>query len=242
MMECADMFATVARCFSPTTEAEWNALTSRRTWETFLAALRFALQDIFALADSRPMVTRMYATGSLQDFLAAPEIDALFDPPSFEEKEAFATKHFNLASQESRESAVPIESLYLSGSNPVRFPLSHRGDQSSANKPSADQPQYTLVHTLATFDGAFDNAFAAPPSLRDACEDHLAVELFLVADLFEQGEAQKAFALIRDHFGWLAAYRRRLMALRDANAAFFVALIDALVGIWVQVEPLEVAS
>ena len=229
MMECAEMFTTVARCFSPTTEAEWAATTSKRTWGAFLTAIRFALQDISALADPQPFVARIHATCPLQDFLAAPEINALFDPLSFEEKEAFAMEHFNSATQDSRESALPIESLYLSWNNAVCSPLS-RG---------SDQPGSPAVHVLMS--PAY-RGFVLPAGLQDASEDHLAVELLLVAKLFEDGERNEAFVLIRDHFGWLSAYRRRLMTLHDTNVEFYVALVDALMGIWVQIEPMEVAS
>lgn len=228
-MECAEMFTIMARCFSPTTQDEWNTITSNRTWGEFLVAMRYALQDAHALAEQQSSIARIHATCPLQDFLAATEINALFEPPTFEEKEIFASKHFAPEAQGSSEAALPVESLYLSWNNAVCSPFSHR----------SGLPGSSTVHMYVL---AQRNNLKLPASLLGVRWDHLAVELSLIAKLFEEGKNSKALLLIRERLGWLTAYRRRLMALNDAAVDFFVALVDALMGIWVQIEPMEVAS
>lgn len=228
-MEWGEMFSIMAGCFSPTTRSEWEAITAHRTWGEFLVAVRYALQDANALADSQPAAARIHATCPLQDFLATSEINALFDPLTFEEKEAFASKHFSSSAQGSSEAAVPVESLYLFWNNAVCSPFSHR----------SGLPGSSTVHMFLL---AHRNGLMLPANLQGVRSDHLAVELFLIAKLFEEGENVKALLLIRERLSWLTAYRRRLIALDDPGVNFFVALVDALMGIWVQVEPMEVAS
>ena len=219
-MEDAAVFSTLAQCFGPVDEREWNELTDPAQWSDFLAGARRLLQDNRPLgADERPALA-MRARLPLQEFLSASELSALFAPPSYQDKHAFAARHFTGGLP---DSAVPVESLYQPA-HPTTPGVPAGGGYMGDAAP----------YVRDVVDGL---GLAVPPAFA-ACPDHLALELDLVAVLLRSGREDAALAFLAERFGWLTAYRARLLAL-DEDASFYIGLIDLVMGISAQQEPFE---
>ena len=69
----ADVFETVAACFAPYPEKDWDELTSYASWARFLAMCEQQLRG------------RGSIEADLNEILANHEIDAMKNPPSFAE-------------------------------------------------------------------------------------------------------------------------------------------------------------
>ena len=82
-----------------------------------------------------------------------------------------------------------------------------------------------------------DLGLALPESLA-AYPDHLSLELDMVSLLLEAGRADDARQLFLERSAWLTAYRLKLVALGD-EALFYLAIVDALLGIRAQLEAAE---
>ncbi|MBC5585783.1 molecular chaperone TorD family protein [Eggerthella sp. NSJ-70] len=194
-MECDEVFTVLSICFAPVERDEWEQLVGSALWSDFLDAVaRCGSQDEAALADRDPMVR------------------ALLAPPSYDEKRAFAARHFTGGLP---ESAVPVESLYTAWSNgSLPSPFSKAGGMYQG-----DAARYLrdLVERLG---------LEVPPQFA-ACPDHLALELDLVAVLLRSGRGDAALQFAQERFSWLAVYRRRLLELAD-DARFYIALIDVI--------------
>ena len=93
-MEDAAVFSTLAQCFGPVGEDEWNELTESAQWSDFLAGARRLLQDNRPLGAEGQRLSDLRARLPLQEFLSARELSALFAPPSYQEKSDFAARHF----------------------------------------------------------------------------------------------------------------------------------------------------
>ena len=82
-----------------------------------------------------------------------------------------------------------------------------------------------------------DLGLALPESLA-AYPDHLSLELDMVSLLLEAGRADDVRQLFLERSAWLTAYRLKLVALGD-EALFYLAIVDALLGIRAQLEAAE---
>lgn len=219
-MEDAAVFSTLAQCFGPVGEDEWAELTDSAQWSDFLAGARRLVQDDRPLGtESRPTLG-LRARLPLQEFLSGRELSALFAPPGYQEKSEFAARHFTGGLP---DSAVPVESLYQPA-YPDRPGVPAGGG-------------YLGDAALYVRDVVDDLGLEVPPAFA-ACPDHLALELDLVAVLLRSGMEAPALAFLAERFGWLTAYRARLLEL-DEDASFYIGLIDLIMGIVAQQEPFE---
>lgn len=225
-MDDARLFSILAQCFGPASQDDWNDATGIDVWQALLSRLRLLLQDGGAWGMPAAPVVHAQRTAPLQEFLAAKEVDALFVPPSFDEKRAFAVRHFTGGLP---QSAVPVESLYVEWTNdPARGPFAHQ-----TGLYDADTALY-MRDLLASLGIELSKDMAAYP-------DHLSLELDLVSLLLDAGRAGDARQLLIERTQWLTAYRMKLVALGD-EALFYLALVDALLGIRAQQEALGVAG
>ena len=218
MMESDEMFAVLSACFAPVERDEWAQLTAQPVWAGFLDAARRALQDDAALGEPASPISRARMRCPLQDFLSAGEVKALFAPPTYDEKRAFAARHFTGGLP---DSAVPVESLYATWSNgTLPSPFSR-----CAGMYQGDSARYMtdLVERMG---------MDVPPQFA-ACPDHLALELDLAAVLLRSGARDAARQFLSERLAWLTAYRMRLLTL-GADAGFYIGLVDVLVGIRTQ--------
>ena len=225
-MEDDEIFSIMAQCFAPVDEAEWRAITKSSRWSTFLDGARRALQDEKTFGCRTSAMDRLTRRCPLQDFLSEGEVRVLFAPPSFEEKQAFAARHFTGGLP---ESALPIESLYSvwSKQGTEVTPFSH-----VSGLYESDTARY-MRDVVRRMNLTLPDQFSAYP-------DHLALELDLVALLLRSGMRDEACEFLSERFEWLTAYRMRLMQLND-DASFYIGLIDVILGVRAQ-QGLEVAQ
>lgn len=221
MLHYDEMLTVMATCFAPVERDEWEQLTEPQLWAEFLAAVRGALQaeGTFDQLNSYAKVGPE-AGCPLGEFLSEREVEALRVPPAYDEKRAFAARHFTGGLP---SSAMPVESLYTAWSNsPQPAPFSK-----SARMYQGDSARYLrdLVERLG---------LEVPPQFA-GYPDHLALELDLMAVLLRSGARAEARQFAAERFGWLAAYRRRLLELGE-DAWFYIGLVDVLVGIHAQLE------
>ncbi len=218
-MEDEAVFSTLSKCFAPVDESDWKHISGSSAWSEFLDGARRLLQDDRAFGDSVGPLARARRRCPLQEFLSAGEVDALFVPPTCEEKRSFAARHFTGGLP---ASARPVESLYTtwssdsSGSSP--FPQAkglYLGDSARYMR--------MLVESLG---------LEVPGEFAD-CPDHLALELDLIAVMLRSGMKAEAKHFLTERFEWLTAYRMRLLSLKT-DARFYIGLIDVLVGIRAQ--------
>lgn len=222
MIDDARLFAMLAQCFGPVARDEWDRTTGDDEWQALIARLRVLIQQPGAWGAAAPVV-RAHRAVPLQEFLSECEVDALFAPPPFDEKRTFAARHFTGGLP---ESAQPIESLYVEWtSDPKRSPFEHK------------KGLYSADTALYMRDLIADLGLALPESLA-AYPDHLSLELDMVSFLLEAGRADDARQLFLERSAWLTAYRLKLVALGD-EALFYLAIVDALLGIRAQLEAAE---
>lgn len=217
MMEDEAVFSVLAQCFGPVDETEWNQLTRGPLWSDFLDGARRVMQADELGVQAAPLA-RARRRCPLQEFLSSGEVNALFAPPTYREKQAFAARHFAGGLP---ESAVPVESLYRAwsaGSAPAPF-----SQQQGLYLGDSAHYLRELVERLG---------MEVPPAFA-ACPDHLALELDLVAVLLRSGMRKEARQFLAERFGWLTAYRMRLLALDD-DARFYIGLVDVIVAICTQ--------
>ena len=93
MMEDEAVFSVLAQCFGPVDESSWNQLAGSSLWSDFLDGARRAMQDAELGVQAAP-AARARKRCPLQEFLSSGEVNALFAPPTYEEKQAFAARHF----------------------------------------------------------------------------------------------------------------------------------------------------
>lgn len=215
-MEDAALFSIISKCFAPIDKSEWEHLTHQITWENFLTGVRRTLQDekTFGCPSSAPARRGMQCP--LQDSLSADEVHALYAPPSYEEKQQFAARHFTGGLS---EAVLPVESLFVAWSTDAtaESPFSHR-----TGWYRGDSARY--MEQLVACMG-----MEVPPEYA-ACPDHVALELDLLAVLLRSGMVEEAQRFLIERFEWLTAWRVRLLQLQD-DARFYVALIDVILGI-----------
>lgn len=212
------VFSVLSKCFAPLDECEWNSLTGGSAWSEFLDGSRRLLQDGRDFGCDTSPIARTRKRCPLQEFLSAGEVNALFCPPTYEEKNSFAARHFTGGLP---QSAVPVESLYARWAGPCRstlFPQAqgmYQGETALYMK--------SLIESLGA---SVPDEFAGFP-------DHLALELDLVSVLLRSGMRAEARMFLAERFAWLTAYRMRLLELED-DARFYIGLIDVVVGIRAQ--------
>lgn len=222
MIDDARLFAMLAQCFGPVSREEWDRTTGADEWQALISRLRTLLQQPDAWGAAAPAV-RAHRAIPLQEFLSEREVDALFAPPAFDEKQSFAARHFTGGLP---ESAQPIESLYVEWtSDPARSPFEHK------------KGLYSADTALYMRDLIADLGLELPESLA-AYPDHLSLELDTVSLLLEAGRADDARQLFLERSAWLTAYRLKLVTLSD-EALFYLAAVDALLGIRAQLDPAE---
>lgn len=207
------VFSTLARCFAPVSEHEWREITAASAWLDFLDGARELVQGRRLLGNSSAPAVKLRPCGSLSSCLAQPEVRALFAPPSFAEKQAFASRHFTGGLP---QSALPVESLYTRWAKPGMGAFSGRCGL------------YLGESALYMRDLAVSMGFEIPEEF-SACPDHLAVELEFVAVLLEDDGGAEARLFMHERFGWLTDYRKKLMSLGEA-ALFYLACIDLVIG------------
>lgn len=217
-MEDDEVFSIIAQCFAPASETDWHVITKSATWSAFLNGARRSLQDEKTFGCRTSAIERLGRRCPLQEFLSEGEVRSLFAPPTYEEKQSFAARHFTGGLP---ASALPIESLYVS--------WSQTGAQTPFSKASgfyeSDAARY-MRELIDRMGLRLPDVFAAYP-------DHLATELDLVAVMLRSDMRDEARRFITERFDWLTAYRMRLMHLQD-DASFYIGLIDVVLGVRAQ--------
>ena len=215
MMDDAAVFSVLSKCFAPVSESEWKQLTAPHAWDQFLGSVRFILQNGGSFGGDLSQVERARSNHApLQDFLADGEVNALFCPPTYDEKRQFFARHFTGGLP---ESALPIESLYtpwddLDASSPF-------GAHDGMYMGRSARYMSALVEQLG---------LSIPPEYSDK-PDHLALELDVIAVMLRSGMTSEARTFLRERFAWLTDYRKKLIGL-GKEASFFVSLVDVLIG------------
>lgn len=221
-MDDAAVLSVLSKCFAPADEAEWKHLTESSAWSEFLDGARQLMQGTKRLGrDARP-IERAHRRCPLQDFLSAGEVDALFCPPTYEEKRRFAARHFTGGLP---ESALPVESLYTAWS----------GAKGTDNLFGKAEGMY-LGQSARYMEALAKSLGCEIPAEFAGCPDHLALELDMAAVLVRSGMADEACTFLGERFGWLTAYRIRLLSLSD-DARFYIGLVDVLLGICAEQAP-----
>lgn len=216
MMDDAAVFSVLSKCFGPVDRDEWKQLTRSAAWAEFTDAVRCLLQDDRAFGTQVSPVKRSHGRVPMQEFLSENEVNELFCPPLYEEKQAFAARHFTGGLP---QSAVPVESLYTDWEVPGKVnPVI--GKQKGLYLGASARYMRALVEQLG---------LEVPPAYAD-CPDHLALELDLVAVLLRSGMGAEARQFMAERFGWLTDYRLKLLSLDD-DVRFYVGLVDVILGI-----------
>lgn len=223
-MEDSELFSIMSKCFAPVDKDEWDSIVETAVWSEFLDGARRALQDERPLGRAGSFFSQARLHCPLQDFLSRGEVNALFCPPTYEEKETFSRRHFVGGLS---ESAVPAESLY------------REWTAASVESPFPGQTGlYMGDSALYMRDLVKRLGLTIPPEF-SACPDHLALELDLVAVLLRSGMEQEARVFFAERFAWLTAYRMRLLSVKSDDASFYIGLVDVLMGIGAVRTPTE---
>lgn len=216
MMDDAAVFSVLSKCFGPVDRDEWKQLTRSAAWADFTDGVRRLLQDDSAFGKQASPFERSRARVPLQEFLSVNEVDELFCPPLFEEKQAFEARHFTGGLP---QSASPVESLYTDWEVPGKTnPVI--GKQKGLYLGASARYMRALIERLG---------LEVPPAYAD-CPDHLALELDLVAVLLRSGMDAEARQFLAERFDWLTDYRLKLLSLDD-DARFYISLVDVILGI-----------
>ncbi|MEG2850806.1 MAG: molecular chaperone TorD family protein [Raoultibacter sp.] len=219
MMEDEAVFSVMAKCFAPIDEHEWVQMTKPALWGEFLDASRRALQDVTSLGTQSAVAKRLGRRCPLQEFLSAGEVDALYAPPTYAEKCAFAARHFVGGLP---DSVVPVESLYTRWSfNPA------------ASTPFSQTKGLYLGDSALYMRDLIGRLGMEVPAGFAAYPDHLALECDLVAVMLRSGMQEQAREFLTERFAWLTALRMQLLHIEE-DARFYIGLIDVLVGICAQ--------
>lgn len=216
-MDDVRLFEVLAQCFGPVSQDEWECTTDTSQWHATLSRLRTLLHN--GEAFGMPAVPARSGTAvSLQECLSETEVNALFAPPTFEEKQAFAACHFTGGLP---DSALPVESLYVDWT------------QDPARGPFAGQKGLYLSDVALYMRDLIASLGRVVPQQLSASPDHLSLELECVSLLLEADQIENARQLLIERTAWLTAFRMKLVALGD-TALFYLALVDVLLGIRTQ--------
>lgn len=211
----AQVFFTISSCFGPASEDDWKACASSAAWSEFLTATRRLLQDERPLGAALAPIAHARTSEPFGAFLSVDEVRAIYAPPSYEEKHAFAARHFTGGLP---TSAVPVESLYVKWSD-------RRDAAPFAQREGLYRSDVALYmdDLLSALGYELPDALASTP-------DHLAVECAVVAALLEDGSNDHARSFLLERTAWLETYRARLRRIGD-DALFYLALVDVLLGV-----------
>lgn len=210
----ACVFATMAALFSPTRE-RWDEVTSERAWPDFVENVRDLLRGSRLPGQDSAPASRAGRSLPFQEYLADDEVSALFTPPSFEEAADFAARRFAGGVP---GAVVPVESLYVTWtSDPERGAFAGR-----TGLYLSDAALY-MRDLLASLGLSAPESFSATP-------DHLSLELEVVSYLLDAGKTREACEFLIERFEWLTAYRLKLVEV-GREAVFFLAIVDALLGV-----------
>ncbi len=197
-LRTAEAYSVISRCFGGASEAEWTAMTECRSWAGFLEACRVAT-----------------GCGSLSECLAARAVEALHNPPSYQEYRTFCAQHFTGGLP---QSAMPVESLYRDDSNlACSIPFSAH----ASGAYGGESARY-MGDMIVSMGLTLPDAFRAYP-------DHLSLETDMVAVMLRSGMVQQAGQFAQERFGWLTHYRLKLLSLPNGSC-FFVALVDVVLS------------
>ncbi len=216
MMADAAVLSVISQCFTQVDRDTWNQLTGGPIWTDFVDTVRDLTQTGRTLGDVKRPIERLRRARPLQDALSEREVEALFVPPTYEEKRSFASRHFTGGLP---ESALPVESLYRDWRGGLRGSVVFSRAKS-----------YYLADTARYMAAMIEAAGGSVPPQFSACPDHLSLELDLAAVLLRSSAVDKARALVVERLTWLTAYRMKLLSLKD-DASFYIALIDVLIAI-----------
>lgn len=220
MMEDAAVLSVLSKCFAPVEEGEWQRIASDAMWPGFLDGIRRLLQDDRDLGRQVSPMGSVHQRCPLQEFLSAEEVNALFRPPTHEEKRSFAARHFTGGLP---QSAVPVESLYATWS---KEPGAHSPFPQAEGLYLSDAARYMrqLIESMGM----------EVPEEFSSCPDHLSIELDLAAVMLRSGLRKEAQRFLVERLQWLTAYRMRLLQLADDDATFYIGLVDVLMGVCAQ--------
>lgn len=219
-MEDEEVFSILSKCFSTVSEKEWNSIVSSSVWSRFLDGVRRLIQDDRALGVQSGVIQRVATRCPLHDFISYEEVSALFDPPSYSEKQAFFSRYFvgGLA-----QSAVPVESLYVSLT----------GQNGAGDTRSQSQTGFYRSDSAFYMESLVDRLGLNVPEEYQSTPDHLALELDLMAVLLRSGLREQASLFLQERFEWLTDFRLELLGV-GKEARFYTGLIDVLMGIRAQ--------
>ncbi len=199
----ADVLSTISHCFAHVPQNVWEAEIQYGNWNNFLTGCRSALTPL----DDRACV--------LENWISTPEVEAIKNPPSYEEKTQFASHHFVGGLP---ESAVPVESLYCPWSETdMRIPFA--GEKGMYGGDSAVYMK-SLIERMGM----------QVPKEFQACPDHLSLEADLAAVILRSGGEEQGHMFLGERFGWLTRYRLKLLRL-GKEAYFYLAIVDVLSAI-----------
>ena len=116
MMDDAAVFSVLSKCFGSVGKDEWKQMTRSAAWAEFMDGVRRLLQDDTCFGKQASLIECMHVRVPMQEFLSANEVDELFCPPLFDEKQGFAARHFTGGLP---QSAIPVESLYTDWNTPT---------------------------------------------------------------------------------------------------------------------------
>lgn len=219
-MDDARLFAVFAQCFGPADQDSWEQTVAPDSWQAFIARVRTLLQDGSTWGMTPSMAASMRRAVPLQEFLSVQEVEALYAPPDYPEKRRFSARHFTGGLP---ASALPVESLYVEWTDdPARGPFAHRKGLYGAD-------------TALYMRDVLESLGIGLPEQMSAAPDHLSIELDLVSVLLEAGCPLQARQLFIERSQWLTAYRPTLVELGQ-EALFYLALVDALLGMRAQQE------
>lgn len=222
MMSDEKMLEVVAACFAPVDKDKWCRMTRGAPWQDFMDAARHAMQVGNVLGEDVLYIEEMRKRIPLDEVLAAGEIDALFCPPTYEEKQVFAARHFVGGLP---ESVPPVESLYRPWTDDAKRSSFARnsggmywGDSALYMRDLIERMNIEVTEELSAY------------------PDHLTLILKVAAALLKDGMAKEAREFLSERLTWLTDYRMDLLKLKD-EARFYIGLVDLLVGLQLNVNP-----
>lgn len=184
-MQGEDVLKVASWCYSWVDRETWQLLTDDGTWIDFVQTISEELNR-----EHRACIS-----------------DALINPPSYMEKQQFASHCFTGGLP---DSAMPVESLYC--------PL----------PPGAQVNTYMREPALYMKDLLKSLSLELPDVFR-ACPDHLSLELEVASLLLKSGQQDEARDFIAVRFTWLSDYLKKLESI-SVDTTFYEALTCALVS------------